>query len=197
MLRYSAMTGAGALPLALLAAAPLLAQTFPSQTVPRGQPGPALALHVEWSGQADSQPARVQPRAPQPESNKNTTPPTEQFPALNPTSQTAGRQPKRILWVIPNYPAVNANAQLPPLSPKGKLRLATQDSFDYSAFIVAGMVAGYSMATVQYPEFHQGAAGYQGATLHSELGGAGTGIDASVTFAGMTAADPQDRLLDR
>jgi len=34
-----------------------------------------------------------------------------------------------------------------------------------------------------------GATGYQGATIHSELGGAGTGIDGSVTFAGISLAD--------
>jgi len=34
-----------------------------------------------------------------------------------------------------------------------------------------------------------GAAGYQGATIHSELGGAGTGVNESVTFAGISQAD--------
>ena len=34
-----------------------------------------------------------------------------------------------------------------------------------------------------------GAQGYQGATIHSELGGAGTGVNASVTFAGISQAD--------
>ena len=38
-----------------------------------------------------------------------------------------------------------------------------------------------------------GAAGYQGATIHSELGGAGTGVNASVTFAGVSQADAQAR----
>jgi hypothetical protein len=38
----------------------------------------------------------------------------------------------------------------------------------------------------------QGAAGFQGATLHSALGGAG--INVSVTFAGMTAADAHSNL---
>ncbi len=36
---------------------------------------------------------------------------------------------------------------------------------------------------------NEGAAGYTGATIHSELGGAGTGINASITFAGISAAD--------
>ena len=37
----------------------------------------------------------------------------------------------------------------------------------------------------------EGATGYQGATIHSELGGAGTGINGSVTFAGISQADAQ------
>jgi hypothetical protein len=36
-----------------------------------------------------------------------------------------GKQPKRILWIIPYYRAVSANTQLPPLSRKGKFWLAT------------------------------------------------------------------------
>ncbi len=38
---------------------------------------------------------------------------------------------------------------------------------------------------------NEGAGGYTGATIHSELGGAGTGINASITFAGISAADAQ------
>jgi len=38
-----------------------------------------------------------------------------------------------------------------------------------------------------------GAAAYQGATIHAELGGAGTGVNGSVTFAGISLADAQAR----
>ena len=38
-----------------------------------------------------------------------------------------------------------------------------------------------------------GAAGYQGATIHAELGGAGTGVNGSVTFAGISQADAEAR----
>ncbi len=38
-----------------------------------------------------------------------------------------------------------------------------------------------------------GAAGFQGATIHAELGGAGTGTDASVTFARIGIADAQSK----
>ena len=67
---------------------------------------------------------------------------------------------KRILWIIPNYRAVSSNAYLPPLSFKEKFWLATQDSFDYSAFIWVGMVAGIAMGTKSQPSFGQGASGY-------------------------------------
>ena len=75
-------------------------------------------------------------------------------------STTEAKQSKRILWIFPNYRAVSANTQLPPLSLKTKFWLATQDSFDYSSFITAGMLAGISQAKNSYPEFGQGAKGF-------------------------------------
>jgi hypothetical protein len=70
------------------------------------------------------------------------------------------KQSKRILWIFPNYRAVSAGTQLPPLSLKDKFWLATQDSFDYSSFVSAGMLAGVSQANKSYREFGQGAKGY-------------------------------------
>ena len=70
------------------------------------------------------------------------------------------KQSKRILWIFPNYRAVSANTQLPPLSLRDKFWLATQDSFDYSSFITAGILAGANQANKSYPEFGQGARGY-------------------------------------
>ena len=71
-----------------------------------------------------------------------------------------GKQPKRILGIIPNYRAVSADTKVPPLSVKGKFVLAAQDSFDYSAFLVAGVFTGISYGRDSYPELHQGAAGF-------------------------------------
>jgi hypothetical protein len=87
---------------------------------------------------------------------------------VNPTSSSPahtegaseGKQSKRILWVIPNFRSVSADTQLPSLSFQGKVWLATQDSFDYSSFIIAGVVAGIGQAKNATPEFHQGGAGY-------------------------------------
>jgi hypothetical protein len=91
---------------------------------------------------------------------KPQTPEATQTSLPQSKDNSEGKQSKRILWVIPNYRAVSANAQLPPLALKDKFWLATQDSFDYSAFIVAGVVAGSDQARNSTPEFRQGAAGY-------------------------------------
>jgi hypothetical protein len=85
--------------------------------------------------------------------------------AKNPDQE--GKQPKRILWIIPNYRAVSANTQLPPLTLKSKFWLATQDSFDYSSFVLAGILAGIGQAKKSTPEFGQGGAGYGRYYWHS------------------------------
>jgi hypothetical protein len=88
---------------------------------------------------------------------------TPQSPTNSPNTNNnslEGKQTKRILWVIPNFRAVSVDAKLPPETVKEKFLGATQDSFDYSAFIWVGMLAGVSQAENSLPEFHQGAAGY-------------------------------------
>ena len=74
----------------------------------------------------------------------------------NNSNQQYGKQPKRILGIIPNYRAVSANTHLPPLSFKSELWLATQDTFDYSDFIFVGGLAGILMAGKSQPSFGQG-----------------------------------------
>src|SRR5260370_25841480 len=82
-------------------------------------------------------------------------------------SESQGKQSTRILGIIPNYRAVNADTKFPPLSFKGKFKLATEDSFDSSSLLVAGFTAGISQAKNQTPEFHQGGAGYARYFWHS------------------------------
>ena len=69
----------------------------------------------------------------------------------------APKHSKRILGIFPNYRAVYTNTKLPPLSVRDKFWLATQDSFDYSSFISAGIISGVSQANNSYPEFGHGA----------------------------------------
>jgi hypothetical protein len=73
---------------------------------------------------------------------------------------TRGKQTKRMLYVVPNFGAVSANTQLPPLTTKGKFWLATQDSFDYSSFVWTGIIAGQQFGLNSSPEFGHGMAGY-------------------------------------
>jgi hypothetical protein len=74
----------------------------------------------------------------------------------DPSPADDNKQSKRILGIFPNYRAVSANTQLPPLSLKNKFWLATQDSFDYSSFVTAGILSGVSQAKDSYPEFGSG-----------------------------------------
>jgi hypothetical protein len=113
------------------------------------------------------------------------TPPAQQ-PADSDETQT-----KRILWVIPNFRSVSASTKLPPLSVKEKFVLATQDSFDYSGFLLAGMIAGYSMAVKSTPEFHQGAAGYGRYYYHSFLDETSGNYFTEAIVPSLTHQDPR------
>ena len=81
-------------------------------------------------------------------------------PKIDPNTTNTPQQTKRILGIIPNYRAISANTQLPPLSIKAKFWLGTQDTFDYSNSIFVGMLSGVAMAGKSEPSFGQGAAGY-------------------------------------
>src|ERR1700676_314813 len=81
-------------------------------------------------------------------------------PAIEKTGNSEGKQTKRMFWIIPNFAAVSADTELPPLSARDKFMLATKDSVDYPSFVWTGLLAGQSMALKSYPELHQGVAGY-------------------------------------
>lgn len=74
--------------------------------------------------------------------------------------QTTERQTKRMFWVVPNFAAVNANTQLPPLTPHQKFVLAFHDSFDYSSFVWTGIIAAQSFGLNSDPELGGGFKGY-------------------------------------
>ena len=120
------------------------------------------------------------PDAPTPEVSPST--PT------NPNDQV-GKQPKRIMGIIPNYRAVSANTHLPPLTFKGELWLATQDTFDYSNFIFTGVLAGVDMAERSQPAFRQGAEGFGKYYWHVFVDG---GIENYMTEAIVPAATKED-----
>jgi hypothetical protein len=102
-----------------------------------------------------------------------------------------GKQPKRILWIIPNYRAVSANTQLPPLTFKSELWLATQDTFDYSDFIFVGGLAGIEMASKSQPAFGQGAEGYGKYYWHLFVDGAVENYMTEAIVPAVTREDPR------
>lgn len=70
------------------------------------------------------------------------------------------RQPKRILGIMPNYRAVSAD-EIPPLpTPKEAFQIATQNSFDYSAFVFVGITSAMAWGTDTHPQLRSGIAGY-------------------------------------
>ncbi|HUA18430.1 MAG TPA: hypothetical protein VMB25_06770 [Bryobacteraceae bacterium] len=70
------------------------------------------------------------------------------------------RQPKRILGVMPNYRAVSAGAIPPPPTPKEAFKIATQNSFDYSAFVFVGITSALAEWTGAHPQLGEGMTGY-------------------------------------
>lgn len=106
---------------------------------------------------ADSSSRDEIPDAPDPAQQQAGTPPASTTPS---NGNMEGKQTKRILFIVPNFRSVSVNAKLPPMSVKDKFVGASEDSFDYSSVIFAGMLAGVAQAENSYPEFHQGAAGY-------------------------------------
>jgi hypothetical protein len=82
-------------------------------------------------------------------------------PADQKTDNSEGKQTKRMLWVVPNFAAVDANKQLPPLSTREKFSLAAHDSVvDYSSYTWTGILAGQAMLLNSDPELGHGIAGY-------------------------------------
>ena len=66
-----------------------------------------------------------------------------------------------MFWLVPNFAAVSAHTQLPPLSTREKFVLAAQDSvMDYSSYTWAGILAEQAMLLNSDPELGHGAAGY-------------------------------------
>ena len=132
-----------------------------SQTVvPDKQSAPADDQQTQQSGNSgtSASPADAGKQSKLP--TVEATPLPVAVPTVQKTDDPELKQTKRIFGVMPNYTAVSARTQLPPLSIREKFDLAMHDSVDYSSFVLVGLLAGESMALKSYPEFHGGAAGY-------------------------------------
>jgi len=72
-----------------------------------------------------------------------------------------------------------------------------QDSFDYSAFIYVGLLAGTSQAQKSYPEFHHGAAGYGRYYWHNFADNLGGNLMTEAVVPTLTREDPRYYTLGR
>ncbi len=106
--------------------------------------------------------------APAQSSSANTPAPQNQAPQ-SAKEDSAGKQTKRILGIVPNFRAISTDEKLPPETVKEKFVDATEDSFDYSSIFFPAVIAGYNQARKSTPEFHQGAAGYARYFWHSAV----------------------------
>jgi hypothetical protein len=152
-------------------AAPLRGKILPKA-------GMCIMLAMAWAWlaawNATAQPAAsTSPPANQQDapSNLADNPPAQSNPDGTARAAAVATKPqtKRILGIIPNFRAVNADTKLPPQTLKEKFITTTQDSFDYSSAVIPIVLAGYNMARKSTPEFHQGAAGYGRYLWHSAL----------------------------
>jgi hypothetical protein len=135
------------------------ALVWPQTAVPANQGGPA----PEPTQQSESNGDSTSLLDAGSESNPQTvlaTPATVPVPARQGTDNLAGKQTKRMFWVVPNFAAVSADTKLRPLSVQEKFALARQDSVDYSSFVWAGLQAAQSMALRSDPALGHGLAGY-------------------------------------
>jgi hypothetical protein len=100
-------------------------------------------------------------QTPAPLPGKPVAVPDQAADSQNKKDDSEGKQTKRMLWVVPNFGAVDANKQLPPLSTREKFSLAAHDSVvDYSSYTWAGILAGQAMLLNSDPELGRGIAGY-------------------------------------
>ena len=113
----------------------------------------------DYSQQAS--PAQSNPAPASPSGQAPAATPGQTSDPQNKNDDAAGQQTKRMFWVVPNFGAVNANTQLPPMSPREKFVLAARDSVvDYSSYTWAGILAGQAMLLNSDPELGHGIKGY-------------------------------------
>jgi hypothetical protein len=71
-----------------------------------------------------------------------------------------GKFDKRAFGLVPNYKTADASVPYHPLTPKQKLSITAQDSFDWTLSIVAAGYAGLGQLTHQNPALGEGLEGY-------------------------------------
>lgn len=125
--------------------APALAASAEIPDVPQ----PQTAAQQDPSSQSDSQSGQQKPPPGQAASADSST-----------TKHIPPPQPKRILGIMPNYRAVSAGVLPPPPTPREAFKIATQNSFDYSAFIFVGVTSLLAEGTDAHSQLGKGPGGF-------------------------------------
>jgi len=136
------------------------ALAWPQTAVPDKQSGPAHEQQTQQTESPDNSASQLDTST---ESESRTAVATPQLVpdrAGQKTEDFGGKQTQRMFWIVPNFAAVSADTQLPPLSVREKFVLATKDSVDYSSFVWTGLLAYQSMALNSDPALGHGLAGY-------------------------------------
>jgi hypothetical protein len=76
--------------------------------------------------------------------------------AVPATTSPPDPEPKRVLWIIPNFRTSPSLADYKPLSPREKFRIATLDSFDRGTVALGVLFAAEAQLTNSNPSFGQG-----------------------------------------
>jgi hypothetical protein len=118
-----------------------------------------IAVPLAYAGDAPAESAanaadsHPQAQAPAPAAS-------DQDASAPPAVPASKQQPKRILGIMPNYRAVSAGAIAPRPTSKQAFKIATQNSFDYSAFVFVGITSALAEWTDAHPKLGEGFAGY-------------------------------------
>ena len=126
--------------------------SFPGSSF-ASMPGGAAASEesTAWTSDSDGQSQSAAPASDQADQNQ---PPAQSGVPIS------KQQPKRILGIMPNYRAVSAGAVPPPPTPEQAFKIATQNSFDYSAFIFVGITSAIAEWSDTHKQLGEGFAGY-------------------------------------
>lgn len=102
-------------------------------------------------------PDAPKPQAPVGQTEKN---PDTTNREANKSVPLSKQQPKRILGIMPNYRAVSAGAIPPPPTPREALKIATENSFDYSSYVFVALTSLIAKGEDDHPDLGKGPAGY-------------------------------------
>ena len=171
----------------LLSAAGLSAQAA-AQDLPNTKPDDGACQQV---GSTSASPSQAESQSGKKSAEKKPAGASENTCTSKSKDESEGKQTSRILGVVPNFAAVSANTQLPPLSAKGKFWLATEDSFDYSSFVWNGILAGQEFGLNNDPEFGQGMAGYGRYYWHTFVDGVSGTFFTEAIVPWVTREDPR------